>query len=222
MIEIGRNLSEVRSFSRLRRQAESSARLINAFQRLLDLRVCNIELLTFLVELLFTRYFGLEQFFGAFEFALSEHLRCLCLLPCSDARPDQRDLIVHVFNRVLEFEAQASGLPNLTAHRGLCHNQISLHGIDRGLLDRDLHAIRFRIELDENVAFFDPIIVIDKDARDLSAHTRRHERDVAIHISVISRNGVPRVKGFRDYDKDDDDRADRRSGQFATGVFSNL
>ena len=36
-------------------------------------------------------------------------------------------------------------------------------------------------------------------------HARRHERYIAIHISVIGRDRVPRVKDSRNDDKNDDD-----------------
>ena len=124
----------------MRGETESSARLINIFERLLDLCIRHVELLTFLIELFLARYFGLEQLLCAFELGLRQHLRCFALFPRSDARPDERNLIVHIFNRVLEFKPQTTRLSDLTAHRRLCHHELSLRRINGSLFDRDLHA----------------------------------------------------------------------------------
>ena len=165
-----------------------------------------------MIELLGARDFGCEQLFRAIELRLGEHLRRLALLPCGDARPNERDLVVHVFDRVLQFEAQAARLPDLAAHRGLGRYQLRLRGIDRRLFDRDLHAIRLGVELDQHVAFLHAVVVVDEDARDLARDARRDKSYVAIHISVISRDRVPGVKSFRDYEQqeqrpgDDDQR----------------
>src|SRR5436190_1756019 len=83
----------------------------------------------------------------------------LACSPCGDARPDLRNLVVHIFNRVLEFETQTASLPDLTTYVRLRHDQFRLSGIDGSLLNRDSYAIRFRVELNEHVAFLDPIIV---------------------------------------------------------------
>ena len=91
-----------------------------------------------------------------------------CLLPRRRARPQQRDLIIHVLNRVLELEAQTPRRGDLTAHCGLGDHEVRLRRIDRRLLDRDLDVIRLGVEFDEHVAFFHPIVVLHKHARHLS------------------------------------------------------
>ena len=120
---------------------------------------------------------------------------------------------------MLKFETQAAGLPYLTSGSGLRHNKIGLRGVDRSLFDRDLDAKRFRIQLNEHVALLNSIVVVHEDSRDLSADTRSDERDVAVDEGVVSRNGMPGVKRFRDYDEDQDDRADDDQGSSQSVFF---
>jgi hypothetical protein len=99
-------------------------------------------------------------------------------------------------------------LSDLTAHRRLCHYKLSLRRIDSGLLDCDLHAIRLRIELDQNITFFHAVVVVNQNASDLSAHARCHESYIAIHVSVVGRDRVPRMKNSRDDHKDNYQRTE--------------
>ncbi len=69
--------------------------------------------------------------------------------------------------------------------------------IQRGTLDRDLDLIRFLVKLDEQVALFHPIIIIDQDAADLADDPRSDERHVAVDISIIGRDRLERP----DYDR---------------------
>jgi hypothetical protein len=128
------------------------------------------------------------------------------LLPGGDPRPNQRNLIVHIFNRVLKFEAQTSGLTDLTAHHSLRHHEVRLRGIDRCLFDRHLHAKWLRVELNQHIAFLYAIIVIDQYSQDLTWYPRRYERYIAIHVSVIGRDGMPGAKNPRD-DNENNDQA---------------
>ena len=107
------------------------------------------------------------------------------MLPRGRAGTDQGHLIIHVLNRVGEFETQAPRRGNLTAHCGLGDNEVRLRGIDRGLLDRNLYAIRLPVELDEQVAFFHPVVVLNKHASHLTDDARCDERDVTIHVGII-------------------------------------
>jgi hypothetical protein len=68
---------------------------------LLHLCIRHAELLAFLIELFLACYFRLEKLLRAIELRLGQHLRRLTLFPCRNARPDESDLIVHIFNRVL-------------------------------------------------------------------------------------------------------------------------
>ena len=56
---------------------------------------------------------------------------------------------------------------------------------------------------------FHPVIVINKHASHLSDHARCHERDVAIHISIVGRDRMPRVENARNNDEEKDKRRDR-------------
>ncbi len=205
LIEIRGHIRDARPFRRLAGQAEGGARLINTFQRLCDLRVRDIECFAFLVEILRTRHFGREEALRALKFRLCEHLRCLGLFPGGRARANQRHLIVHVLNRVREFEAQAARRAHFTAHRRFGNGEIRLCGIDRSLLDRDLHAIGFRVEPDEHITLLHSIVIVDQDTRHLADDARCNEGHVAVHIGIIGRNGVPRM----DDSRNDDKRAER-------------
>jgi hypothetical protein len=64
--------------------------------------------------------------------------------------------------------------------------------------DRDLHLVRPWVKLNEHVAFLDAVIVIDQDARHLTADAGCDESHVPIHIGVIGRDGVERADYSRD------------------------
>src|SRR5262249_14045626 len=107
-------------------------------------------------------------------------------------------------------------------HSSLRRHQLRLRRIDCRLFDGELHLQRLRIELDQNIAFFYPVIVIHQHTRNLSPNTRGNERDITVYVSVISRNGVPGVKRFRDYDEDDDGRADDDQGSSQPAFFRSF
>ena len=60
---------------------------------------------------------------------------------------------------MLKFEPQAARLCDLTPHGRLRGYKLRLRRIDRSLFDRDLDAIRFRVELNEDVANFDARLI---------------------------------------------------------------
>ncbi len=209
MIEIRGDIRDARAFRRFAGKTESGTRLINVLQRLGDLRVGHVECFALLIEILGTRHLGREQAFRPIELRLGEHLCRLRLLPRGRARTNQRDLIIHVLNRMGEFETQAPRRGHFTAHCGLGYNEVRLRGIDRGLLDRDLYAIRLRVELDEHVAFLHPVVVLNKHAGHLTDDARCDESHVTIHIGIIGRDGVPRVDNAWNDNEEKDERCDR-------------
>jgi hypothetical protein len=90
-----------------------------------------------------------------------------------------------------------------------------LRRINGRLFDCDLDLKRLRIEPNQDIAFFHTVIVINQNLRDLAAHARRNESDIAVHVSVVSRNGVPRVKDPGNGDKNDKQHAkdDKRAAR---------
>jgi hypothetical protein len=93
-----------------------------------------------LVKFLGAHHITPAQAFRSVKLRLGEHQGRLALLPRGCARPHERDLIVHVFNRMDELEALAARLRHQTSHSGLGRDEVRLGGIDSRLFDRDLHA----------------------------------------------------------------------------------
>ncbi len=84
-----------------------------------------------------------------------------------DLRSQQRDLVVHILDGVFEAESQAARLAFDAADLRLRGDQIGLRGVDGGLGDVDLHLVRLLVELHQQVALVDAIVVIDQNAHDL-------------------------------------------------------
>jgi hypothetical protein len=120
---------------------------------------------------------------------------------------------------VLKFETKTSRLTKLTAHRRLGYDQICLRGVNRSLFDGDLHLKRLRIELNHYVAFFYPVVVINQNLRDLSADARGDESDIAVHVSIVSRNGMPCVKNPGNDDEDEEQHTDNNEGAARSKFF---
>jgi hypothetical protein len=78
------------------------------------------------------------------------------------------------------------------ADLSLCGDEVGLGGCNGGLGDVDLHLVRLHVELHEQVALPDAIIVIDQDTRDLTGNTRRHERHIPIDVGIVCGHGLPR------------------------------
>ena len=78
-----------------------------------------------------------------------------------------------------------------------------------------MHLKWLRIELNQDIAFFYPVIVINQNLRDLAAHARRNESDIAVHVSIVSRNGVPCMKNPGNDDENDRQHAkdDKRAAR---------
>jgi hypothetical protein len=116
-------------------------------------------------------------------------------------------LIVYIFDRVLKFKPQAARLCNLTANGRLRRYKPRLRCLNGRLFDCDLHLKRLRIKSNQDIAFFYPVVIINQNLRDLPADARSDEGDIAVHVSIVSRNGVPRVKDPGDDDEDDEQYA---------------
>ncbi len=190
LVEIGRHIVEALALRHRDRQAEAGPRFVDILQCLVDLRLGHVERGLLLLHVLGADRVGGHQLLGAGEFRLSQHERRLGLVPLRGALVQQRDLVVHQFDGVLQSEAFAAHLGHLRAHVGLGGDEIGFRGIDRRLLDVHLHLVRLGIEFDEQVAFLHTIIVVDQHARHLPTDAWRNESHVAIHISVVGRDRV--------------------------------
>ena len=100
------------------------------------------------------------------------------------------DLVVHVLDGVFELEAIGPPLSHLTADLRLGGCQIRLGRFYGGFLDRNLHLIRFLVELDQDVSLLHAVVVIHQDLAYLACDARSNERHVAIHVSVVGRNRI--------------------------------
>jgi hypothetical protein len=101
----------------------------------------------------------------------------------------ERYVVVEVLDRILQFPARAHRLCFETARRGHGHLQVRVLRVDGGLLLGDRDLIRLLVQLGDEVAFAHTVIVIHQNPGDLACDAGSHERHVAIHISVIRRNG---------------------------------
>src|SRR5437660_10947118 len=98
--------------------------------------------------------------------------RSLLRVPEGDLRAQEGELVVHVVNGTLKVEAQAPYLALCAADLGLGGDEVGVGGHHGGLGDGDWHVVRLRVELHEQVALTDAVIVLDQDRRDLPGNTR--------------------------------------------------
>ena len=113
-----------------------------------------------------------------------------CAASVGDLGVQEGDLVVHVLDGVIEVEAEAARLADSGAGLGLGDGEVGL-GLDHGGLgDGDLHLVGLLVELDEDVAFMDAVVVIDEDAGNLAGNARGDKGDVAVDVGVVGRNGV--------------------------------
>ena len=68
--------------------------------------------------------------------------------------------------------------------------QVRLGRVDSRLLDGDGGPIGLLVQFDEKIAPAHPVVVIDENARDLAADPGGNEGHVAVHESIVGRNGV--------------------------------
>ncbi len=68
--------------------------------------------------------------------------------------------------------------------------RIRLCRIDRRLLGGDDHFVGLPIEFDEEVSCADAVIIVDENSGYLPRNASGHEGHVAIHVGIISRDGV--------------------------------
>ena len=102
---------------------------------------------------------------------------------------------------MFEAEAVAAGLGHDAADLILGHQDIRLGRVDRRLLQVDLDLIRLLVELHQQIALSHAIVVVDQNLGHLARDARRHERDVAVDIGVVGRNGVERTDQPADTDQ---------------------
>ena len=98
--------------------------------------------------------------------------------------------VVDVIDGVLQFPAQAHGLGLDPAHLHRGRDQIRPCNIDGRLFFSDCVLEGLLVQLDENISLVNAVVVIDQHPRYLPAYASRNERDVAVHESVVRRDGV--------------------------------
>ena len=189
LFELGRHLAEVIAAFGLEREAEEDALLVNALERFLDLGLGHFEQLPAEVELFLGDGPGLHQRLGALEIGLGAGEGRLLRIQRGDLGPQQRDLVVHIFNSVIEVEAQAPHLPFGRAGVGLGCQQIGLGRRHRRAGDVELDLERLLIQLHEQVALADADVVIDQDVHDLAGDARGDERHVAVDEGIVRGDG---------------------------------
>ncbi len=116
----------------------------------------------------------------------------------------QRDLVIDIFHRTFQREPRTAGLAFHGAGLGLRGFHIRLRRINRGLGDVHLHLEGFFVELHEQIAFVDAVVVIDQHPRHLTGHARSDESHVAVHIRIIGGDGGERLD--QPWDADDQQR----------------
>ena len=134
------------------------------------------------------------------------------MLPSRHALPDESDLVVHVLDGVSELESLAPCLRHQSPHGRLGHNEVCFGNVNSRLLYRHLDAKRLRIELDEHVAFAHTAIVVHQHLHHLAGNARRNKGDVAIHISIVGRDGVQTTQDSR-YSNDQHQEGDQPTDQ---------
>jgi len=76
------------------------------------------------------------------------------------------------------------------AHRSRRGQQIRVCGLDSCPSVSDRNFVWLSVQLGENIAFVDEIIVIHQNPGYLAADASGDERDVPVHIGVVCRNSV--------------------------------
>ena len=110
-----------------------------------------------------------------------------------DIGPQHGHLIVHIFDRVLQFKSIGPRLGHHRAHFVLRHQQICLRRGDHRFFQIDIDLKRLLVELHENVPLFHPVVIVDQNLHHLARHARGDERDVTGDVSIVGRNGVERA-----------------------------
>ena len=123
------------------------------------------------------------------------------------------NLVVDRFDGVLEFEAVAARLRDDGAHLVLGGQQVGLRDFDGGLLQIALHFVRLLVELDDEIASVDTIVVVDQHACDLPGDARGDERDVAVDVGIVGRDGFERAAKNGDAEVGDDTQQREADGE---------
>ena len=195
LIEIGRHLAEIFAAIGLRRQSQGDTDLVNIGQRLGDLRAGGRQRL-----LRAGRTPG-----GSRPASRSNCLRPIEieLVPASESALLLSRAATRACSRAIWFSTSSMACCNFqrrllglcfdTAHRGVGRLQVRLCGIDgRFLLRRPRSSKRLLVQFGEKIAFAHAVVVIHQNPGNLAADAGRDESHMAVHVSVVGRNGVER------------------------------
>ena len=167
--------------------------MIHLLQRLLHLRLGHAVRLFVQIDFLLADCPG---GFLHFERTIPIGLRAiqfrLAGLQRRDVGPQHGNLVVHVFDRMLQFESIGPRLGHHRAHFVLRHQQICLRRGDHRFFQIDIDLKRLLVELNENVPLLHPVVVVDQNLHHLARHTRGDEGDVTVDVGIVGRNGVER------------------------------
>ena len=162
----------------LRRQPQRDTGLVNLCQGFIDLRVGSRQRLLRPIVLLTALSRGPEQLLCPIEVNLCQRQPGFALFESGDASVQKSDLVVEVLHRALQFPAPASGFCFNTAGLGFGHLQVRLGLSHSG-------PIIVILDLDQQLAFFDALKIIHRDAAHVPFDLGAERRDVAANISIV-------------------------------------
>ena len=199
LVQIGRHLVQLLPRRRHRGEAEAGTYGIDRLQGLFDAGLSDRVRFPKHVKILNGDGRGGQQLLAPSEIGFGQlHGR----LPAFESRHggvQVGDLVVHVFDGMLEFKTIGSGLGHLAADQGLGSRQVRLSRFQGGFLDGYLNPVRLRVEFHQHVPLFHAVVVVHQDLAHLARHAGSNESDVPVDIGVIGGNRVqnrdhPRVK----------------------------
>ncbi len=218
LVQLGRHLGQVALLG-LGLQSQTDANLVNLLQCQFDLRLGH-EVGRFVrVDVLLADHARLLlQLDRPFVVRIGERELGLGRLPRGDVGLQQRNLVVHVFNRVIHLEA---GRPRCRDHRAnvvLGDRQVRLGQVVGRALGIDNNLVRLRIQPHQHIPLADPVVVVHQHFQNVARHTRGDQSKVAVDVGVVGGDGVQgaihnrdaKVCGqgeHHDDDGDDDDAA---------------
>ena len=196
LVEIGGYLCEILAGERLGAEAEGDADLVDGLEGFFELGFCDGEGFLAGFEFIGGNVAGPDEGHGAVVIALGFYERGFLGLKCGDACVEEGDLVVDIFDGMFECEACGAGLTCEGLGLGVGGGEIGLGCNDGGLGDVDLDLVGLLVELDEEVAFADAVVVIDVDAGDLAGDARGDEGEVAVDVGVVGGDGGEGADGF--------------------------
>jgi hypothetical protein len=121
----------------------------------------------------------------------------LCELECGVAFIERGNAVVQhghpvidILHGVSQLRELAPGLCFKATNRSRGSQQIRLCDPDGRSFFGDRNFIRLPVQLGENVSLVDTVVIVDKNPGYLAAYASSNERDMSVHIGVVSRDSV--------------------------------